>query len=207
MSVAFLKGYFDTLGRSPLLPATDAELQALLDIYLLDRTMDELGNHLVAEPALIRPACEAFWNCCNHNRSAERFIRMMSTEGSNGFLDAPGNSLSELISAALERLFGPAVRAPAAGALSWEDLVAAFCLVLLVLLMNGLAAWFLRSTLRRAESNRRRRLAGATLSRLRQAALPADLALRHLSGCLASGLKCFFRGRIQSGPPASGYAF
>jgi maltose alpha-D-glucosyltransferase/alpha-amylase len=58
VSVAFLKGYFDTLGRSPLLPATDAELQALLEIYLLHRTMDELGNHLASELALVRPACE-----------------------------------------------------------------------------------------------------------------------------------------------------
>ena len=48
VSVAFLKGYFDTLGRSPLLPATDDELQALLDIYLLHRTVDELGDHLAA---------------------------------------------------------------------------------------------------------------------------------------------------------------
>jgi maltose alpha-D-glucosyltransferase/alpha-amylase len=58
VSVAFLKGYFDTLGRSPLLPPTDADLQALLEIYLLHRRIDELGNHLAAEPALIRPACE-----------------------------------------------------------------------------------------------------------------------------------------------------
>jgi maltose alpha-D-glucosyltransferase/alpha-amylase len=58
VSVAFLKGYFDTLGRSPLLPPTDDDLQALLEIYLLHRTMDELGNHLAAEPALVRPACE-----------------------------------------------------------------------------------------------------------------------------------------------------
>ena len=58
VSVAFLKGYFDTLGRSPLLPPTDADLQALLEIYLLHRRIDELGNHLAAEPALVRPACE-----------------------------------------------------------------------------------------------------------------------------------------------------
>ncbi len=58
VSVAFLKGYFDTLGRSPLLPATDDELQALLEIYLLHRTVDELGDHLATELALVRPACE-----------------------------------------------------------------------------------------------------------------------------------------------------
>jgi maltose alpha-D-glucosyltransferase / alpha-amylase len=58
VSVAFLKGYFDTLGRSPLLPATDDELQALLEIYLLNRTLDELGDHIATELALVRPACE-----------------------------------------------------------------------------------------------------------------------------------------------------
>ena len=58
VSVAFLKGYFDTLGRSLLVPAADDELQALLEIYLLHRTVDELGDHLAAEPALVRPACE-----------------------------------------------------------------------------------------------------------------------------------------------------
>jgi hypothetical protein len=58
VSVAFLKGCFDTLGRSALLPSTDAELQALLEIYLLHRLVDELSNHLAVEPALVRPACE-----------------------------------------------------------------------------------------------------------------------------------------------------
>jgi maltose alpha-D-glucosyltransferase/alpha-amylase len=58
VSVAFLKGCLDTLGRSPLLPRTDAELQALLEVYLLHRLVDELGNHLAAETSLVRPACE-----------------------------------------------------------------------------------------------------------------------------------------------------
>ena len=58
VSVAFLKGYLDTLGRSPLLPAPDDELQALLEIYLLHRTVDELGDHLATQPALVKPACE-----------------------------------------------------------------------------------------------------------------------------------------------------
>jgi maltose alpha-D-glucosyltransferase/alpha-amylase len=58
VSVAFLKGYLGTLGRSLLVPATDDELQALLDIYLLHQTVDELDDHLTAQPALVRPACE-----------------------------------------------------------------------------------------------------------------------------------------------------
>jgi hypothetical protein len=39
-------------------PPADDELQALLEIYLLHRTIDEWGNHLAAETALVRPACE-----------------------------------------------------------------------------------------------------------------------------------------------------
>jgi maltose alpha-D-glucosyltransferase/alpha-amylase len=58
VSVAFLKGYLDTLGHSFLVPTKDEELQALLEIYRLDRMVDELGDQLATEPALARPACE-----------------------------------------------------------------------------------------------------------------------------------------------------
>jgi maltose alpha-D-glucosyltransferase / alpha-amylase len=58
VSVAFLKGYLGSLNQLALLPARDEELQALLEIYLLHRTVDELGDHLTAQPALVRPACE-----------------------------------------------------------------------------------------------------------------------------------------------------
>ena len=58
VSVAFLKGYLDALGHSNLLPASDETLQALLEIHLLDRLLDELGHHLVAGKELIQPACE-----------------------------------------------------------------------------------------------------------------------------------------------------
>jgi maltose alpha-D-glucosyltransferase/alpha-amylase len=59
ISVAFLKGYLISLGHSPLLPARDEELQALLEIYLLHRLVDELGDHLAAQTALVKPACAA----------------------------------------------------------------------------------------------------------------------------------------------------
>ena len=58
MSVAFLKGYLERLGHSQFLPATDGELQALLEIYLLHRMVDELSDHLATEPALVKAACE-----------------------------------------------------------------------------------------------------------------------------------------------------
>jgi maltose alpha-D-glucosyltransferase/alpha-amylase len=57
VSVAFLKGYLAKLGHSQFLPAMDGELQALLEVYLLHRMVDELSDHLAAEPALVGPAC------------------------------------------------------------------------------------------------------------------------------------------------------
>jgi maltose alpha-D-glucosyltransferase / alpha-amylase len=58
VSAGFLKGYLESLDRLPLLPSSDDELQALLDIYLLYRFVDELAHHLTGEPALIKSACE-----------------------------------------------------------------------------------------------------------------------------------------------------
>ena len=45
-------------GDRVLLPAADETLQALLEVFLLHRMLDELDDHLVTEPALVRPACE-----------------------------------------------------------------------------------------------------------------------------------------------------
>ena len=58
VSVAFLKGYVETLGPSPLLPAADEVLQSLLEIHVLQQFIAELGDHLENRPALLRPACE-----------------------------------------------------------------------------------------------------------------------------------------------------
>jgi maltose alpha-D-glucosyltransferase / alpha-amylase len=58
ISVAFLKGYLDAVGRSNLVAASDDALQPLLEIHLLDRLLDELSDHLVAGRALVGPACE-----------------------------------------------------------------------------------------------------------------------------------------------------
>jgi maltose alpha-D-glucosyltransferase/alpha-amylase len=58
VSVAFLKGYLEAIGHSNLLPATDDVLQAVLEIHLLDRLLDELGDHLLAGRPLIAPACD-----------------------------------------------------------------------------------------------------------------------------------------------------
>ena len=58
VSVAFLKGYLDALGRSVLLSAADEALQPLLEVFLLHRLLDELGDHLGTQPALVKPGCE-----------------------------------------------------------------------------------------------------------------------------------------------------
>jgi maltose alpha-D-glucosyltransferase/alpha-amylase len=58
VSVAFLKGYLDALGRSVLLSAADEALQPLLEVFLLHRLLDGLGDHLGTQPALVKPGCE-----------------------------------------------------------------------------------------------------------------------------------------------------
>ena len=58
VSAAFLKGYLNDLGPTPLLPEADTTLQALLEIHLLERLLEEVGAHVVAGPAFIAPACE-----------------------------------------------------------------------------------------------------------------------------------------------------
>ena len=57
-SAAFLQGYLHDLDRTQLLPDTDTTLQALLEIHLLERLLEEVGAHVVAGPAFIAPACE-----------------------------------------------------------------------------------------------------------------------------------------------------
>jgi maltose alpha-D-glucosyltransferase / alpha-amylase len=58
VSVAFLKGYLEALGRSALLPAADEALQPLMEVFLLHRLLDDLGDHLGTQPALVNPGCE-----------------------------------------------------------------------------------------------------------------------------------------------------
>ena len=70
VSVAFLKGYLSALGHSNLLPGSDETLQALLEVHVLDRLLDELDDHLVAGPALIGPACEGILQLLQPGTSA-----------------------------------------------------------------------------------------------------------------------------------------
>jgi small-conductance mechanosensitive channel len=70
-----------------------------------------------------------------------------------GFLDTLAASLTSFLSALMEGLFGPGVHTPRFGSVSWADLGVLFCFVLLVLLVNGLAASFLRRKIRQAEAH------------------------------------------------------
>ncbi|HEY5232570.1 MAG TPA: mechanosensitive ion channel domain-containing protein [Verrucomicrobiae bacterium] len=60
--------------------------------------------------------------------------------------------LTALISRGLENLFGTGVNAAVFGGVTWADLGTTFCLVLFVLLVNSLAAAFLRHKTRQAAS-------------------------------------------------------
>ena len=58
VGVAFLKGHLETLGRSALLPGDDGVYQSLLEVYVLDRLLGNLGDHLTRQPNLVGPGCE-----------------------------------------------------------------------------------------------------------------------------------------------------
>ena len=67
-------------------------------------------------------------------------------------LDTLATWLAALISHGMERVFGPGVHTPILGAVAWTDVGVLLCFVLLVLMVNGLAASFLRRRIRQAEA-------------------------------------------------------
>jgi small-conductance mechanosensitive channel len=68
-------------------------------------------------------------------------------------LDTLALNLTALLTELLEALFGPGVRTPVFGDISWADLGVLRCFVLLVVLVNGLATSFLRRKIRQAEAD------------------------------------------------------
>jgi len=66
------------------------------------------------------------------------------------FLDALAASLTTLLSGVMERLFGPGVHNAVFGSVSWADMGVMLCFLLVVLLVNGLAASLLRRKIRQA---------------------------------------------------------
>ena len=54
MSAAFLKAYLEVSGNSIFIPQDREELALLLDLYLLDKAVYELGYELNNRPAWVR---------------------------------------------------------------------------------------------------------------------------------------------------------
>ena len=50
VSSTFLKGYFEAIGTSPLLPQNDADVRALLDLFVLERSLEEIARELAERP-------------------------------------------------------------------------------------------------------------------------------------------------------------
>jgi small-conductance mechanosensitive channel len=75
---------------------------------------------------------------------------MDATMTGKNYLDPLFADLSALISRGLEALFGPGVNAAVFGNVIWADLGPVLCLILFVLLANGLAVAFLRRKTRQA---------------------------------------------------------
>jgi maltose alpha-D-glucosyltransferase / alpha-amylase len=54
VSAIFLKGYLDALGKSPLIPATDADVRLLLDHCLIECALEEAAGELRNRPEWVR---------------------------------------------------------------------------------------------------------------------------------------------------------
>jgi maltose alpha-D-glucosyltransferase/alpha-amylase len=54
VSAAFLRAYLQNLGTSGLLPGTEADLRVVLEAYLLNRMVQELGDELGRRSASVR---------------------------------------------------------------------------------------------------------------------------------------------------------
>jgi MscS family membrane protein len=78
---------------------------------------------------------------------------MNTTLTGKAFLDTVAASLTALLSNLMEIIFGPGVRTPLVGNVTWADLSVLCCFVLVALLVNGLAALFLRRKIRQAEAH------------------------------------------------------
>jgi maltose alpha-D-glucosyltransferase / alpha-amylase len=54
VSAAFLKGYLDSLGQSPLIPQNEADLRLLLDHCLLEQSLERASEELEERPEWVR---------------------------------------------------------------------------------------------------------------------------------------------------------
>jgi small-conductance mechanosensitive channel len=83
---------------------------------------------------------------------------MNTTLTGKNYLDQIIAGVTALVSQALEKLFGTGVNNAVFSNVTWADLGTTFCLVLLVLLVHGLAAAFLRRKTRQAAATEGREL-------------------------------------------------
>ena len=77
-------------------------------------------------------------------------ILMNTTMSGKAFLDSIASDLTALFAKGLELLFGAGIHNPVLGPVTWADLGATLCMLLLILAMNGLAVALLRHKVRRA---------------------------------------------------------
>jgi maltose alpha-D-glucosyltransferase/alpha-amylase len=54
VSALFLKGYFARAGQTALLPPDEAEVRRLLDAFLIERALEEIGRELSDRPEWVR---------------------------------------------------------------------------------------------------------------------------------------------------------
>ena len=90
--------------------------------------------------------------------------------------------LTALISHGLENLFGSGVNTPVFGDVTWADLGTVLCLVLFILLVNGLAVAFLRHKTGQTAATEGEATATPCFWRAGQAVVFADLDLWRLFG-------------------------
>jgi maltose alpha-D-glucosyltransferase/alpha-amylase len=54
VSATFLKSYLECIGASSLLPKNDADVRALLDLFVLERSLEEITRELSERPDWVR---------------------------------------------------------------------------------------------------------------------------------------------------------
>ena len=57
VSATFLKGYFEGLRQSPILPQNDRQIRLLLDAFLIERSLEEASRELIQRPDWVRVLC------------------------------------------------------------------------------------------------------------------------------------------------------
>jgi maltose alpha-D-glucosyltransferase/alpha-amylase len=70
VSAAFLRGYLEVAGDAPCLPSHDSSRQMLLDVFLLEKALYELGYELATRPDWARIPMEGILSLMRPGASA-----------------------------------------------------------------------------------------------------------------------------------------